>query len=677
MRSVLPLLLLASLGAAEPDPLTVACGDGATLVEHVLSSPVGRVWSDPALEPLRARAARMIGDAAKGLGTDPLALARVVKGLQFRVMGRDGRRIRWGAQADLGTTATLLRTWVAKSGSPARIEVGHADEAWRINDVVVARFGTMIAAGGDGADLPLEPGRAEADISLRCDPARLLAALSSGGAKRDEAAMSALAALAKHCGQVTFRADFGADGATWDARVAGAGAGWQPLDRAVVARLPTQVIAAVAIGVDGPALWKAWGDEILAAVDAAKHRDGPRGRDATLAELAAELKKAGIDDGPEALVAGMKGTLLFAETPGTPIPGMTLVVPRSPAIDRLAAAACAAAGVQPPADGQPAFLPLGKDLPFQVMLTSDAGHWLVTTDAGLAMTWTAGAPGGFADSALGKEMLAAAPSGACMAAATDTAAVIRMLSGPMNTMLGIASGWTQPERQAAMAGLFKLAQAIKPGIQWGMAGADGMHMVGRGDELTTVAVPAIIAAIAIPNLLESRITANEAAAAATIKSGIFPAEVQFQGGGYCDQDGDNVGEYGLLSELSGRRPVGQLAAGNLKLLQGPLATGDVANGYRYALYLPDGKGGAIGEPPQAGARQSIVDGVEVKDANAQEQHWVVYAWPADADSGRRMFAMHEDGQLRSKEWDGNEPVWNDLFGAGGWEAAPTWPVWSR
>jgi prepilin-type N-terminal cleavage/methylation domain-containing protein len=52
--------------------------------------------------------------------------------------------------------------------------------------------------------------------------------------------------------------------------------------------------------------------------------------------------------------------------------------------------------------------------------------------------------------------------------------------------------------------------------------------------MIVIAIIAIIAAIAIPNLLESRIVSNEAAAATTLKAGIFPAEIGFQAGGYYD-----------------------------------------------------------------------------------------------------------------------------------------------
>jgi len=67
--------------------------------------------------------------------------------------------------------------------------------------------------------------------------------------------------------------------------------------------------------------------------------------------------------------------------------------------------------------------------------------------------------------------------------------------------------------------------------------------------MIVIAIIAIIAAIAIPNLLESRISSNEAAAAASLKSGVFPAEVQFQAGNYVDNGGpagigaDGIGDF--------------------------------------------------------------------------------------------------------------------------------------
>src|SRR4051812_20298920 len=64
--------------------------------------------------------------------------------------------------------------------------------------------------------------------------------------------------------------------------------------------------------------------------------------------------------------------------------------------------------------------------------------------------------------------------------------------------------------------------------------------------MIVIAIIAIIAAIAIPNLLESRVTSQEAAAAAALKSGLLPAQVQFQNGGYADRDGNGIGPYCVI-----------------------------------------------------------------------------------------------------------------------------------
>jgi prepilin-type N-terminal cleavage/methylation domain-containing protein len=77
--------------------------------------------------------------------------------------------------------------------------------------------------------------------------------------------------------------------------------------------------------------------------------------------------------------------------------------------------------------------------------------------------------------------------------------------------------------------------------------------------MIVIAIIAIIAAIAIPNLLESRISSNEAAAGASLKAGVFPAQVTFQGGNYVDLGGpaipsapDGIGDYAqVFTALSG------------------------------------------------------------------------------------------------------------------------------
>ncbi len=63
--------------------------------------------------------------------------------------------------------------------------------------------------------------------------------------------------------------------------------------------------------------------------------------------------------------------------------------------------------------------------------------------------------------------------------------------------------------------------------------------------MIVVAVIAIIAAIAIPNLLRSRMSANEASAAGSMRT-LSTAEASFQAAGFVDSDGNGEGDYGTL-----------------------------------------------------------------------------------------------------------------------------------
>ncbi|MCC6487663.1 MAG: prepilin-type N-terminal cleavage/methylation domain-containing protein, partial [Candidatus Hydrogenedentes bacterium] len=67
--------------------------------------------------------------------------------------------------------------------------------------------------------------------------------------------------------------------------------------------------------------------------------------------------------------------------------------------------------------------------------------------------------------------------------------------------------------------------------------------------MIVVAIIAIIAAIAIPNLLRSRMSANEAGAAGAMRT-ISTGEVAFQTAAFVDTDTDGVGDYGSLAELA-------------------------------------------------------------------------------------------------------------------------------
>lgn len=173
------------------------------------------------------------------------------------------------------------------------------------------------------------------------------------------------------------------------------------------------------------------------------------------------------------------------------------------------------------------------------------------------------------------------------------------------------------------------------GLILGILGVRGRH---RGMAITgivlgglgTLMVPfAIIAAIAIPNLLESRVVANENAAAATLKSGIFPGLLTYQSGAWTDADQDDRGEYSSLAVLAEQELLGQPFA---------QAERQPINGYHYRLYLLDGDGDAFDAATAAPQTATAID--------LAEKYFIVYAWPASyGDTGRRVFCLTQDGQV--------------------------------
>ena len=72
--------------------------------------------------------------------------------------------------------------------------------------------------------------------------------------------------------------------------------------------------------------------------------------------------------------------------------------------------------------------------------------------------------------------------------------------------------------------------------------------------MIVVAIIAIIAAIAIPNLLSARLNANETAAISTLRN-ISSSQAQFQSSAKADVDNDGTGEFGMFRELSGDQGV--------------------------------------------------------------------------------------------------------------------------
>jgi len=167
--------------------------------------------------------------------------------------------------------------------------------------------------------------------------------------------------------------------------------------------------------------------------------------------------------------------------------------------------------------------------------------------------------------------------------------------------------------------------------------------------MIVVAIIAIIAAIAIPNLLSAKLNANESSAIANLRN-VVSAQSQFQSQAAVDVDLDGIGEYGWFGELAGtvamRNSIGPLAGSPLTppILNGALgavnAVGQVGKGgYLFAMHLPDVNGAPLDEVPGGGS-----PGTE--DADTAENTWICYAWPSRYQStGLRAFVVNETGDL--------------------------------
>jgi len=170
--------------------------------------------------------------------------------------------------------------------------------------------------------------------------------------------------------------------------------------------------------------------------------------------------------------------------------------------------------------------------------------------------------------------------------------------------------------------------------------------------MIVVAIIAIIAAIAIPNLLSARLNANETAAIATLRN-ISSAQAQFQASAHADVDADGTGEFGVFGELSAAdnvRGTGStispsVLSGAFKAVDGD---GEVSrSGYLFQIFLPDDAG--VGIPEDNGG--GIADETSV-DADLCETTWCCYAWPANYNnSGNRTFFVNQTGDVTSTEWE--------------------------
>ncbi|MBM4014835.1 MAG: prepilin-type N-terminal cleavage/methylation domain-containing protein [Planctomycetes bacterium] len=188
--------------------------------------------------------------------------------------------------------------------------------------------------------------------------------------------------------------------------------------------------------------------------------------------------------------------------------------------------------------------------------------------------------------------------------------------------------------------------------------------------MIVVAIIAIIASIAIPNLLSARLSANETAAIATLRN-VVSAESQIQSQGAIDTDIDGIGEHGWFAEMAGSVNMrDSTGAGGGPVLNPPVLSGSLSvvnangfvnkSGYFFQIYLPDVNGAGLDEANGGGSPTG-------ENADLCETTWCAYAWPAGfSNTGNRAFVVNQTGDVLQT---------NNLAGpAGSYTATTTTPT---
>jgi prepilin-type N-terminal cleavage/methylation domain-containing protein len=162
--------------------------------------------------------------------------------------------------------------------------------------------------------------------------------------------------------------------------------------------------------------------------------------------------------------------------------------------------------------------------------------------------------------------------------------------------------------------------------------------------MIVVAIIAIIASIAIPNLLSARLNANESAAIATLRN-VVSGQAQIQAASAVDVDGDGIGEHGFFAEMAGSVVLrGSGVTLTPAILSGSLGNVDANGyvnkaGYFFAMYLP----GAAGVPTLEAANGGDPGGL---DDDLCENTWACYAWPVGRNNtGNRAFMVNQSGDV--------------------------------
>ena len=663
-------VLLSSIGAswaaenvaAEKPVVSVDVPDFERTRQRFAQSVYSVIWNHPMMEKARAELERESQRAEERGRPSPLKILQSLKQSHFTLLGfsSESNEPKLRLQFDVAAYADVIWQYMAEKGEAVPAPAG-ADAAFLKDDGKerAARFGETII------------------LSALADPVKVDIASSDA----DFVAQAQIIDL-------------------FDMLKGLPGVDEQSITQAQDALMTNEIEGSVRIQENGILellTMDYTGDPIPGAVDLSIFNALPKecllvgAVQSNSAFMQAQFEKAGMKTDPAVqqvdrmlaplgityleLLSSFDGTIAMAITPAAPFPALSIFIPRSEKLDQFIGNLLTQIQVPVPADGTPTALPI-PNMPILVQLGKNDSHWVLSSDAMHMQGMLTKAEASFGDGPLA-ELLKQQAGEQCWAiGAYDTQKILTLI---MQYMAFIPD----PQIKMQLGDLImKLQQRVGPGymvfnqVDKGFTyRAEGLF----GGYFSTIPV---IAAIAIPNLMESRVSANEAAAAATLKAAVFAAQIQFQAGGYNDADSNGVGRFGFIDEMSGNVAVTGANVGDLGLIQGPLALPNEpaqASGYYFKVYLPHGEGRAFKNGKE-------IRNAQLKSEVHMERKFIVYAWPISEESGRKIFAMTEDGQLvvpnnRYKfEYDAvNLPPWNLIWGVDGkWgDTLKDWKYYTR
>ena len=662
-----------TLHAEESPIVTAQAVDIGRSIERFWQTPFGRLWHDPSLAQIKmlvdTQWAQGRQQAQAAIGLDPQAIVDALTSLRADLNQIDlqAQSVDFTAQVELGAVAEQVMGLTA--GLPSA-EVAGADQAVQLPNpqlpMVLARFGNVLMLGSQNAitgpkaiATSEEDLLADIDVEAYLDTVQQVMAMT--GQNLPELPPQPKQHLDFRIIEPGFWERWSSDAIPYNAN--------RPIDLELLRSLPASALLVMASGVDGAKLWDTLGPFLMNTLAMEQGLDA-----ATLqAQIDGQLQAIGLNVTVDGLARNLQGTFAIAVTQAAPFPGLTVALPSSPEVDQIVGFALQMQlGQQPPAIGSSVQLQMPTPMPIQIQLGRSATNWVIGTDVMAVNALVKGTPGTWASTAPAQAALSVLDGDPEMICTSNTRDLINMALGyaPMLAISGQVPPEAEPYVQQATMALQQLATMVKGGYLVGGPQGSGYLIEAKG-LMTPISTYAIAIPIAIGAAMDEfrgmlgggmgNQKAGQAIIKTTLKAGVFPAQVQFQSGGYADIDGDGIGTYGFPQHMAGT-PL-PTSGQTLQLLDAkwnaeqPLPI----DGWNVQIWLPNGPGTATAKAAQLSPTAE----------DLREQYWIAYAWPADA-SGDTMYAIDQNGQVYQADYWGLEPQWNELYDGQDWGSDASW-----